>query len=87
MLLGYAGKELVKLSTVLPQGLATLPLRANQDVDPANEMYWGTFKLPILCCFCIHIVIILSLKMSLNLPIFGVLKKFFWVGGLYARWD
>ena len=36
---GYAGKELVKLSTVLPQGLATLPLRANQDVDPANEMY------------------------------------------------
>jgi len=36
LLSGYAGKE-VELSTVLPQGLATLPLRA-QFVNPVNKM-------------------------------------------------
>jgi len=36
LLSGYTGKE-VEFSTVLPQGLATLPLRA-WFVDPVNEM-------------------------------------------------
>jgi len=38
------GKE-VEFSTVLPQWLATLPLRA-QSVDPVNEVWLGSF----LCC-------------------------------------
>jgi len=57
MLLGYAGKELVKLSTVLPQGLATLPLRANQDLSIQSTK---CIEVPLNHRFCVVFAFILS---------------------------
>jgi len=83
VLSGYAGKK-VELSTVLPQGLATLPLRS-QCVDPVKEVILRyIFVLFVLQPIVVYVNLNLSLKISLNLKIFLCPKIFFTVGSLSA---